>query len=171
VARELAEGRSTGVRGWIESGRKHLLPSLLWFVTNALAALVVVYNLLFYGQFSQTWSSYLRGVVGLLAIIWFCVQLYALPYYFMQEEKSLRLAWRNGFLTALASPFFSLIVFLVSFVLLIPSILFLLPAFMAIPGLVVVLGTEAVKDRVEVFRVREREEERARSESIHQGRG
>ncbi len=146
-----------GVRGFIDGGKQYFLKAWGWMLANLVVTILTFANLQFYGQMQASWAAYVQGIFFLILFLWAATQFYALPFFMLQEVKSLRMAWRNGFLTTLASPGFSLVIFLVVVIVLIPSVLFLIPLFLGIPGLVAVLGSVAVKDRVEVFRLRQQE--------------
>lgn len=157
VSHELVGGQSLGVRGFIDGGKQFFLKAWGWMLANLVVAILTFANLQFYGQMQASWAAFVQGLFFLILFLWVATQFYALPFFMLQEVKSLRMAWRNGFLTTLASPGFSLVMFLVVVIVLIPSVLFLIPLFLGIPGLVAVLGSVAVKDRVEVFRLRQQE--------------
>jgi uncharacterized membrane protein YesL len=157
VSQELVGGQSLGVRGFLDGGKQFFLKAWGWMLVNLFVLIIAVANLLFYGQMQASWAVFVQGIFLLIIFLWAATQFYALPFFMLQEVKSLKMAWRNGFLTTLATPGFSLVLFLVVVVVLIPSVLFLIPLFLGIPGLVAVLGSFAVKDRVEVFRLRQQE--------------
>lgn len=144
---------------WDESlraARENLLSSWLWFAANLLVLFTVFANYVFYGRLANSAGSVLQFIALLVGFAWVAVQFYALPYYVLLEKKSLRTAWKNGLLTLLASPIFSLTLWLV----LAPLIalhIFIVPVFLAGPGLVVLLTSMAVEDRVQKFRLRERD--------------
>jgi len=144
---------------WDESlraARESLLTSWLWFAANLLMLFAVFANYVFYGRLANSAGSVLQFMALLVGFAWVAVQFYALPYYVLLEKKSLLTAWKNGLLTLLASPVFSLILWLV----LAPLIalhIFIVPVFLAVPGLVILLASMAVEDRVQKFRIRERD--------------
>jgi uncharacterized membrane protein YesL len=145
---------------YLRAARENFLASWLWFLANLLVLFVVFANTTYYGAL----ESGLAGVLQVLAIavgfIWVAVQFYALPYYVLLEKKSLLVAWKNGLLTLLASPIFSLTLWL-ALAPLIALHIFIMPVFLAGPGLVVLLSSMAVEDRIQKFRIRERETEQS----------
>ncbi len=128
-------------------------------LVNVVVVFLVVVNFQFYGGFEQDLAAILQGVVGLIGILWIAVQFYALPYFMLQETKSLRMAWKNAFLTILASPFFSLVIYIAIILILIPCFITIVPLMLGVQGLIAVIGCTAVNDRVTVFGIREREQE------------
>jgi hypothetical protein len=77
---------------------------------NLLVVAVVVSNIWFYGQFDADWTVIVRMILSFLSLVWLMVQFYVLPYLMEQEDKSLRLALRNGLFTALAAPGYTAVV-------------------------------------------------------------
>ena len=140
---------------YFQMGKKHLLTSWLWFITNIFVITVVYANYIFYGALSTDIGRILQGIALGAGFIWVAVQFYALPYYVLLEKKSLITAWKNGLFTILASPFYSLVLWLVLFVIILLH-LTILPILLGGPGLVVLLASIAVEDRIIRFGIRER---------------
>jgi hypothetical protein len=136
-------------------GKKHLLASWLWFLANLLVTFLVYTNYVFYGSLASDIGRLLQIVSLGVGFLWAAVQFYALPYYVLLEKKSLFTAWKNGLFTILASPFFSLVLWAM-FVVLIFSHLAIMPLFLGGPGLIVLLASMAVEDRIQKFGIRER---------------
>lgn len=153
----LAHGRNPGLGGIVEGGRRYLLKSWVWFVLNAIGVGLVLLNVWFYGQFEPLWAGLLQVFFLVLGVMWWVVQFYALPYFMEQEEKSLRLALRNGLFTALAAPGFTFLVVGMALIVVVLSLGLVAPLFLGGPGLVATLGSRAVRDRLEEYRVRERD--------------
>ena len=68
-----------------------------------------------------------------------------------QEVPSIRTAMRNTALTSLASPGFTLIIVLVSLLIMGVSVVFLFPLVLGTPTMVILLGSTAVRNRLETF--------------------
>jgi hypothetical protein len=73
------------------------------------------------------------------------------------EEKSLYTALKNGFLTTMAAPFFTIILMFVVALLLVLSFVLILPLILGLPGIVPILGFRGMFDRLVAFGLRERE--------------
>jgi uncharacterized membrane protein YesL len=157
VTNQLAHGRSLGPRGLLEGGRRYFFKSWLWMLLNLVAAVVVVANVWFYGQFDADWAVIVRVVPPFLGLAWLVVQFYALPYLMEQEKKSLRLALRNGLFTFLAAPGYTAVVAGLAALIAALSAILVAPLFLGSACLIAALGNRAVRERVETFRVRERE--------------
>jgi uncharacterized membrane protein YesL len=100
---------------------------------NLAAVVVLSVNLVFYGQIDALWAFFLRGLMLVAIIIWLGTQFYALPYLMEQENQQVRLVLRNGLLTMLAAPGYSLIVVGVAAVLTVLSLLLVFPFFSVCP--------------------------------------
>ena len=157
VTNELARGHSLGLEGLLEGGRHYFWKSWQWALLNLLAAAIVVINVRFYAQFDATWAELLRALLWFVGLTWLIVQFYALPYLMEQETKSLRMALRNGLFTALAAPGYTMVVAGVGALIAALSIGTVVMIFLGGPCLVAVLGNHAVRERLETYRVRERE--------------
>jgi uncharacterized membrane protein YesL len=157
VAYRLLNGESLGVRGLIEGGRKYFGKAWLWGLMNLAVMVVLVINVQFYSNVAAAWGLYLLIFILMLGFLWFCTQFYALPYFMEQDGKSLKVALRNGLLTTMAAPFFTLILMLVVGVVLVASFTVVLPLFLGLPGLIPVLGFRGMYDRLVAFKLREPE--------------
>jgi hypothetical protein len=136
--------------------KKYFLASWLWCLANLVVFYAGFANYVFYSQLDKVNGRLLRLLALGIGLLWTAVQCYALPYFVLLEKKSLLVAWKNGLFTLLASPLFSLSLWIVLAVLLILH-LAVVPVFLAGPGLVVVLVSMAVEDRIQTFGIRERE--------------
>ena len=157
VTNQLAQGKSLGPKGLLEGGRRYFGLSWLWFLLNLAAVLVWGVNYFFYASLTTAWAGFLQAFFLLLGLAWLLVQFYALPYLMEQEQKQLRLALRNGFLTALAAPGYTLVVAGVAAALTVISISAVVPLFLGGPCLLAALGNRAVRERMEAYGVRDRE--------------
>jgi hypothetical protein len=92
-----------------------------------------------------------------LAASWLTVQFYALPFLMEQEQKHLGLALRNGLFTAFSAPGYTLVVAGLAILIGVLSVGFVLPLMLGGPALIASLGARAVLDRIETYRVREKD--------------
>ncbi len=151
VANRLAHGRSLGLRGFVEGGKQYLLKSWLWMLINLVVAVVSAGNIWFYARVNTDWAAIAQIILLFLGLAWLVVQFYALPYLMEQEEKSLKLALRNGLFTFLASPGYTAVVAGLAAVIAILSVWLVAPAFLGSPCLIAALGSRAVRERVETY--------------------
>jgi uncharacterized membrane protein YesL len=157
VTNRLAHGRSLGLRGLLEGGRRYFLKSWQWMLLNLMVAAVLAVNIWFYGQLDAGWAGTVRAFPLFLSLAWLVVQFYALPYLMEQEEKSLRLALRNGLFTFLAAPFYTAVVAGLAALIAVLSVWLVVPALLGSLCLIAALGNRAVRERLETYRVQERE--------------
>lgn len=139
-----------------QMSKKYFFHSWLWFLGNVLVYFIVYANYIYYGNMGNSLGSLLQGVSLTAGVIWAAIQFYALPYYVLLEKKSLLIAWKNGLYTILASPIFSLVL-LAALAVVIYIHRGILPLFFGGPGLVVILSSVAVEDRITKFGIRQRD--------------
>lgn len=150
-------GQGLGVRGMIEGARKHFWRALLWGVIN-LAVIVTIYiNFRFYSAIEAAWGLYLVVFVALLTFVYLGTNFYGLAYYAMLEKPSLKVALRNGVLTTLASPIYTLVLLIPVALIMVGSVTIVLPMFLGLPAFIPVLGTRAVEERLVAFGLRKAE--------------
>jgi len=157
VTNQLAHGRSLGVRGMIEGGKRYFFQSWLWMLLNLAVGLLLIVNLLFYQQFASVWAQFLQAFQLFLGVAWLVVQFYALPCLMEQERKHLGMALRNGFFTAVAAPGYTAVVAGLAALIAALSVVVVAPFFLGGPCLIAALGNRAVRERLETYRVPERE--------------
>jgi len=158
VTSRLAHGRSLGLRGLLEGGRRYFLKSWLWMLLNLLVAVVLVVNVWFYGQLDADWAAIVQVFPLFLGLIWLVVQFYALPYLMEQKEESLKLALRNGLFTFLAAPGYTAVVAGLAALIAVLSVWLVAPIFLGGPCLIATMGNRAVRERLETYRARERKD-------------
>jgi uncharacterized membrane protein YesL len=158
TASELREGRAIGVRGFVQAGKENFLRSWLWMLVFMIVAIVIATNYTFYGGIDQDWATIIQGVMIVVGVLWITIQFYTLPFLMLQTEQSLRLAWKNAFLTAVASPLHTLVTLVISVLFIVPSLLFFIPLFLGAQGLVAVLGIMMVENRLRIFGILKIEE-------------
>jgi hypothetical protein len=158
VTNQLAHGRSLGLGGLLEGGRRYFLKSWLWMLLNLVVAVVSVVNIWFYGQLDADWAGIVQAFPLVLSLAWLVVQFYALPYLMEQKEESLKLALRNGLFTLLAAPGYTAVVAGLAALIAVLSVWLVAPIFLGGPCLIAALGNRAVWERLETYRARERKD-------------
>ncbi len=157
VVHQMLNGELLGVRGMIQGGKKYFWKSLLWGLIN-LGVLILVYvNIQFYGNIEAVWGLYLQIFMILMGLLWISTQFYALPYFMELQVKKLRYALKNGVLTTLGAPFFTLILIFTALVLGTVSIVIIIPIFLGVLGIIPLLGFRGMYDRLVTFGLIERE--------------
>lgn len=157
VVYSMINGEALGARGMISGGRQYFWKAWIWGLLNIIAIVTLVVNYLFYGSIQANWGAIVQGVVLIAGFFWFCTQFYALPYFMEQEYKSIKVALRNGILTTLAAPFFTIVLIVPVVLVLGLSIVFVIPLFLGLPGLIPFLGFRALYNRLEAFGLRKPE--------------
>lgn len=152
-AQRLVDESYPETREIIEAGRRFFAKSWQWMLGNLVIAVLLVANNLFYDQFAAQWANVLQIVFGALGLLWLGVQFYALPFFMLQEEKSLRTAWRNGIFTILAAPGYTLVLWIFGVFIAALSVGTVIPLFVGVPGIIVVLGSQAVTERLITFEI------------------
>jgi uncharacterized membrane protein YesL len=151
VANELVAGRTLGFSGLIEGVRLYFVKSWLWMLVNIAVTILLLVNARFYIALFPNWAITIGLIITSLGLIWFMLQLYALPFLMIQEKKSLWHAWRNAAVAILASPGYMLTVWLGMVLIIVPSTITMIPIILGGPGLVAVIACQAVRDRIQLF--------------------
>jgi len=154
VGHDLAHGRSNGAGELLRSARRHFLVSWAWMLINIVVAIVVVVNVAFYWNLGKSWSILLMSVFLFLGVFWAMMQVYVIAYYMEQRHKSILLAHKNAALTFLASPGYTLVLFLYEAIVLGVSFGFILPLILGLPSLTAVTNSYAVIERIRTFGVK-----------------
>jgi|SRR5688572_8082587 len=157
VINNLVHGKSLGPRGLLEGGRLYFLQSWVWLLLNLIVVLVIGINYFYYASLTTAWANFLQAAFLPLGLAWLIIQFYALPYFMEQEEKRVTLALRNGLFTALAAPSYTLVVVGAAVLVTGLSVGTVALLFLGGPCLIATLGSRAVVERLETYRVRERE--------------
>lgn len=134
--------------------RKYWLRGLALFAISVFGTIVVIGNLGFY----LTSDNQILRVVGIILLyvtyFWLTMQIYLMPLLVEQENKSLKLVFRNAALLAADNPVFTFILFII--IVAISALSFVLPVLvMLITGaLVVMIESRATQLLLEKYRGR-----------------
>jgi len=170
VVHSMINGEAQGVRGMISGGRKYFWKAWIWGLITLLGTVILIVNYIFYGRVEANWGVYVQGFVVLLSFLWLSTQFYALPFFMEQEFKSIKIAFRNGFLTTLAAPFFTMVLAIPAAIVIGLSGVFVLPLFLGLPGIIPFLGFRALYNRLEAFGLRQPEKSPREIEFEESGR-
>ncbi|MFC2025910.1 hypothetical protein ACFLUC_01815 [Chloroflexota bacterium] len=146
--RQILEKETPGWRGIISDGKHYFLKSWGWLLTNLIVAIIIYSNQTFYSQLESSLAEILKLISLVAFLLWLGIQFYALPYFILQEKKSILLALRNGLFTLLAYPFYSSVLLFLTILILGLSILTVIPILIGIPMLTVFIGSLAVSERI-----------------------
>ncbi len=145
---ELAEDNTTSFRIAFDGARRYFLTSWGWMLVNVLVSGLLLLNWAFYGGAKEGFAFVVQILTLFLAFFWFGVQYYSLSFFFLQEKKSLWVAYRNGAYTALSSPLRAFVIWLVILVLMAAAVYFILPLFLGFPALTALMGAVGVRERL-----------------------
>ncbi len=158
VQSQYIRGENPGLRGMLEGARRYFLKSWQWMLVNLLLVGVLYASFQAYGLLGGLSADLGRMFSLFIALFWLTMQFYTIPFVMIQERPSLRLAWRNSFFLVMASPIYLLALFLFLFFYGVISLLLVFPVILGWISMVSILGAQAVKDRLETFRVVENTE-------------
>lgn len=153
----MVNGQSIGIRGLIDGARKYFGKAWIWGGVNILVVSVTAFAAWFYLNVQAAWGLSAAVLVLMIGYLWLCAQFYGLPYFMELEEKSLYTALKNGILTTMAAPFFTIILMIVAALVIVLSFGLILPLILGLPGLIPIMGFRGVYDRLIAFGLRERE--------------
>ena len=152
VESQYVRGENPGLRGMWEGARKYFFKSWLWMLANLFIILVLTASIDAYQLIEAAWAGIARALTLAIAVVWILIQFYAVPLLMVQEQNSLRLAWRNGLMMTLASPGYLLVLLIfLAFSGLISAIL-IFPTILGFTTLLSLLANQAVRDRLATFR-------------------
>ena len=144
-ALDLTHGIRTSIAGWWEGVKMYLKDSLLWGLLNLTALAIFAFTLWFYANSSFGFAPYLVILISVLAIGWFVWQFISIACYFLQAERSLKLAWKNGFAVLLSKPLLVLLPGLLAGSLVVLSVRFFIPLMIGSPALISLIALLCVQ--------------------------
>jgi len=145
-ALDLTHGVRTGIAGFWQGLKQHFKTSWLWGLLNLAAAAIFGFTLWFYANSTFAFAPYLVIFISVLALGWFIWQFISLGCYFHQEEQSLRLAWKNGFVLLMTHPWMVILPGLLAAALLLLSLWFFIPLIIGSPALICLLVLLSVEN-------------------------
>lgn len=148
VTHDLRQGQSRGLGGLLEGLRRFFWPAWRWGALNVVVLVILWVSFVFYSQVTAAWGPALTLLSLGAIVIWLIVQFYALPFFMEQEQKSLRLALRNGLFVALAAPVYTLVIGLAAGLIVVACVVLVGPLFLGGPCLLALLGHQAVHERL-----------------------
>ena len=149
-ALDLTHGIRTSIAGWWEGVKMYLKDSLLWGLLNLTALAIFAFTLWFYANSSFGFAPYLVILISVLAIGWVVWQFISIACYFLQAERSLKLAWKNGFAVLLSKPLLVLLPGLLAVSLVLLSVRFFIPLMIGSPALISLIALLCVQSYTRV---------------------
>lgn len=102
-----AHDQFAGWRTFFEGFRRCFWQSWRWGLLNLAVIAVIGANLLYYSRGGENWMALARGIVIVIAAVWFLLQIHTFPLLLEQEQPRLRLALRNSGVILLKRPLHS----------------------------------------------------------------
>lgn len=144
-ALDLTHGIRTGIMGFWQGFKRYWRKSLLWGLLNLFVVVLLGFNVWFYSGISNVMGLVLMLLMSGLLIFWLIWQFYSVSCFFLQEEKTLKVAWKNGLAVILLQPGYSLVIAIVMLILLGLSVTTFIPLFLGSIPLIAILGLRAVQ--------------------------
>ncbi len=143
VALSLAQGVVPHPRTVVQAVRRRLAAGYVWAVVNGAAIALYITK-----PYAGRVSSRVGLALDLAVLIWFALQLYALPILLIQRGCRAPGAWRSALLLALSAPLFTLIMAGVAALILSWTLRLPIPLVAVGPGVLVLLGVLATRNRL-----------------------
>lgn len=144
-ALDLTHGIRTGIIGFWKGFKSYWRKSLPWGLLNLLAIVILSFNIWFYSSMGNTIGLALMVLMSSLLIFWLIWQFYSVSCFFLQEEKSLKIAWKNGWAIIMMQPGYAIIIAIVMLILLGLSLITFIPLFLGSLPLIAILSLRAVQ--------------------------
>ncbi|HEY3288897.1 MAG TPA: hypothetical protein VGK87_02090, partial [Anaerolineae bacterium] len=171
VCNRVANGFAISWEFYFSNFRKNLWTTWRYLIfTNVVGTLIVI-NFAWYPQAfpDQSWVPWVMGAWLAAGIFWTAIQFYVIPFYVEQEDKSWRIAFKNGAIVAGANPLFTFLLLVITLAVLGLSLLLLPPVFVLLGLLLwVMVGTQGVINRVAMYRSRLETEEAKKQQKAKQ---
>lgn len=146
---DLTHRERSGLMGFWKGFKQYLLKSLVWGGINLLVIFVLVTNVWFYYNSQLESAPFLTIVTIIMGFLWLIWQFFSVSCFFWQQDKTMKVAWRNGFVTILKQPLYALIISLVMLALLALSFYVYIPLVLGSIPLIAILGLKAVQATIE----------------------
>ena len=144
-ARDLTHGVRTGIAGMWLGFKREIRRSLPWGLLNLAVTAVFGFTLWFYANSSFAFAPALVIFITLIAVFYFIWQYFSFACYTLQEEKKIRLAWKNAWALMLTRPLLILVTGLLGAGLSFVSARYFIPLALGSPALIALLGLTAVQ--------------------------
>lgn len=141
VAQRIYEGRTVKWADFVAGIRRYYRVGWVVYGAWMLGLVVICINIWFYAQMQPPVGGYLTVLFIYILFVWVGLLVYLGPVTMLQEQPSVRLAFRNAFVLSFGRPFFTLatqaLMTVIVFLSLWPPLLLLLlitPALLAVWG-------------------------------------
>lgn len=151
VTNSLAHGTGQQWDDFWTNARRYGWISFVWALLNVAVFAVLGVNFAFYGAVDNTLGALVQIVLAALALLWFTTQFYFWPFMFEQEQKSVRIALKNGLFLTLAEPLYTAVMVSVAAFATVLSLFTILPLAGFTLSFVSLLANRAVIERLRAF--------------------
>lgn len=147
-ALDLSHGIRTGILGFWKGFKTYWRVSLPWGLLNLLVIGFLGFNTWFYLNVDHPIALVLMALMLGLVSFWLIWQFYTVSCFFLQEEKELKPAWKNGLAIILLQPGYAVVIALVMLILVGLSLTTFIPFFLGSVPLIAILGLRAVQETI-----------------------
>ena len=144
VAQRLADGEMVGAREAWRALRQMLGPAWVWGAANVVIVAVVCFNFAEFGAAPGLGWAALRLAWGVIATLWFAVNLFYWPFWLAQTDRRLTITLRNALVLYLKAPAFGLTLLVGCAVLIVVGVGITLPLAVALMAWLALIGVVAV---------------------------
>ena len=144
-ALDLSHGIRTGIMGFWQGFKRYWRKSLPWGLLNLLVLVILGFNVWFYRNVEHPIALFLMVLMMFLLLLWLVWQFYAVSCFFLQEKKTLKIAWKNGWAIILLQPGYAILIAIVMLILLVLSLTTFIPLCLGSIPLIAILGLRAVQ--------------------------
>lgn len=142
---DLSHGIRTGIMGFWKGLKTYWRKSLPWGLLNLLVVAILGFNVWFYSGMANALGLVLMALMSALLMLWLSWQFYTVSCFFLQEDKTLKVAWKNGLAVILLQPGYAIVIAIVMLILLGLSLTTFMPLFLGSIPLIAILGLRAVQ--------------------------
>ncbi|MGI6260073.1 MAG: hypothetical protein ACOYKC_09490 [Anaerolineaceae bacterium] len=143
--KDLTHKTRTGLIGFWQGFKSYFRQNLTWGLVNLVVLVILVTNIWFYYKSQFALAPILAFLMIGLGAFWIVWQCFSLACFYLQEEKTLKLAWKNGLAIMLLHPGYALIIGLTILAILVLSFSLYIPLFVGSLPLVALLSLRAVQ--------------------------
>ena len=144
-ALDISHGIRTGIVGFWKGFKGYWRKSLPWGLLNLLVIGIFVFNIWFYLNMDHPIALVLIALMFGLLFFWLIWQFFSVSCFFLQEQQTLKFAWKNGLAIFLLQPGYAAMIAVVMLVLVGLSITTFIPFFLGSVQLIAILGLRAVQ--------------------------
>jgi len=142
---DLSHGIRTGILGFWKGFKSYWRKSLPWGLLNLLVIGILGFNVWFYRNINSMVGLVLMVLMSGLMLFWLMWQFYTVSCFFLQEDKTLKIAWKNGLAVILLQPGYALVIAIVMLILVGLSVTTFIPLFLGSIPLIALLSLRAVQ--------------------------